>query len=186
MVVSPGQNCRDPYIDVELSVRNPYLAKIFNGETAMTILHLEQWRPVVGHPGYEVSDLGRVRSLDRIVEAKGATGGPRRYKGQMLNPGPSNFGHLSVVLGRHKTRMVHTLVLEAFVGPRPKGMDGCHGPGGTQDNRLENLRWDTRSNNILDGVRAGTWFSAARVKHNKKMAEIGRKNFLRINAGRRK
>jgi hypothetical protein len=143
----------------------------------MTVL--EQWRPVVGHPNYEVSDQGRVRSIDRVVMRAGS----RRAKpyavfrkGQLLRPGPSNYGHLSVVLGRGKTRMVHTLVLEAFVGPRPKGMDACHGPGGTQDNRLENLRWGTRTNNILDGVDAGTWFSPARAEHLRKMRAFGLRN----------
>jgi len=131
----------------------------------------EEWRPVVGHPGYEVSDQGRVRSVDRIV--KTSNGQSRRYRGMLLQPGPSNYGHLSVVLGRGNTRMVHQLVLEAFVGPRPKGMECCHGLGGHTDNRLVNLRWDTRSNNILDSVEAGSWFSPAREEHLQKMRDIG-------------
>jgi hypothetical protein len=150
----------------------------------MSVLHQkEEWRPVVGHPGYEVSDRGRVRSVDRVVKT---ANGERHYKGQLLRPGPGNAGHLSVVLGKRKTRMVHQIVLEAFVGPRPAGMDACHGIGGVKNNRLENLRWDTRTNNILEAVMFGGWFSEKRITHNKKLAEIGRQNFLRINAGRRK
>jgi hypothetical protein len=80
----------------------------------------------------------------------------------MLRPGPSNYGHLSVVLGRRNTRMVHTLVLEAFVGPRPPGKEACHGNGQPGDNRLSNLRWGTRSENIADAVRHGTWHSEKR------------------------
>jgi hypothetical protein len=52
--------------------------------------------------------------------------------------------------------MVHQLVLEAFVGPRPRGMESCHNNGNQTDNRLVNLRWDTKSENNLDRVRHGT------------------------------
>jgi hypothetical protein len=105
------------------------------------VLHL--WKPVLGFEGfYEVSNQGQVRNA---------------RTGRVLRPGPSNFGHLSVVLGRGNTRMVHALVLEAFVGPRPKGKESCHFDGNPANNRLENLRWGTRSENNLDAVRHGTW-----------------------------
>lgn len=52
-------------------------------------------------------------------------------------------------------RRVHLLVLETFVGPRPHGMFGCHNDGDKDNNRLENLRWDTASNNSYDTVRHG-------------------------------
>jgi hypothetical protein len=51
---------------------------------------------------------------------------------------------------------VHRLVLEAFVGPCPAGMEACHNNGVRTDNRLENLRWDTRSANCRDRIRHGT------------------------------
>lgn len=47
-------------------------------------------------------------------------------------------------------RAVHLYVLETFVGPRPEGMQACHGDGDPANNRLSNLRWDTCSNNNLD------------------------------------
>lgn len=50
----------------------------------------------------------------------------------------------------------HTLVLLAFVGPRPEGMECCHGNGIRHDNRLENLRWDTHQGNMADRLRHGT------------------------------
>jgi hypothetical protein len=110
----------------------------------------ERWLPVVGFEGlYEVSDLGRVKSHRR--------GAPR-----ILRPGPSNYGHLSVVLGRGNTRMVHRLVLEAFAGPCPRGHESLHGDGGPTDNKLSNLRWGTRTENIRDAVRHGTWHSEKR------------------------
>jgi len=46
---------------------------------------------------------------------------------------------------KQKHRSVHSLVLEAFVGPRPEGMDGCHENDVPWDNRLSNLKWDTHS-----------------------------------------
>lgn len=53
-------------------------------------------------------------------------------------------------------RTVHTLVLEAFVGPRPDGADACHENGNRRDARLTNLRWDSRSGNVQDAVRQRT------------------------------
>lgn len=115
----------------------------------------EQWRPVLGFEGYyEVSDHGRVRSLAREVRA--GYGRTRWMPGQMLHPCVHNpYGHVLVILsaaGQRKTRTVHRLVLEAFVGPRPDGLEACHGPGGGGDNHLTNLRWDTHSANVRDSV----------------------------------
>ena len=74
--------------------------------------------------------------------------------GRPLTPGPDRFGHLYVKLqcpdGKERRVAVHRLVLLAFVGPCPEGMECCHGPGGPADNRLTNLRWDTRGANRLD------------------------------------
>jgi hypothetical protein len=54
------------------------------------------------------------------------------------------------------TPYIHRLVLETFVGPCPDGMEACHANGNRLDNRLENLRWDTKSANSLDAVQHGT------------------------------
>lgn len=48
------------------------------------------------------------------------------------------------------TKKVHHLVLEAFHGPRPTGLHGCHNNGDPLDNRAGNLRWDTQSGNMRD------------------------------------
>jgi hypothetical protein len=68
------------------------------------------------------------------------------------------------------------MVLEAFVGPRPPGKEACHGPEGHLDNSVANLRWDTRTNNILDAVREGSWFSPGRAAHLEKMRTLGLRN----------
>lgn len=126
----------------------------------------EIWKAIPTYEGmYEVSNYGRVRSLDRDVVCFGKVKGAytSRKKGRLLRPGPSNFGHLSVVLGRRNTRMVHELVLTAFVGPRPAHCECRHLNGDPADNRLENLRWGTRSENILDAVKHGTWMTPQRI-----------------------
>lgn len=124
---------------------------------------MEEWRPVVGVEGYEVSNLGRVRSLDREIEcphwdkyAKRFVMTRRRLRGRLLRPGPqAPCGHLSVCLGRGNSRLVHVLVLEAFVGPKPEGHEGAHWDDEPENNRLENLRWATRGDNLRDAVRNG-------------------------------
>lgn len=58
--------------------------------------------------------------------------------------------------GRRFERCVHHLVLEAFVGPRPAGMQGCHRDDDPRNNALDNLRWDTPAGNKSDAVRRGT------------------------------
>lgn len=113
----------------------------------------ERWKKVVGAEGrYEVSDRGRVRSVShRVLCSHGAH---RISPGKLLSPGRMNrFGHVTVHLGRKPgqgSKCVHALVLEAFVGPRPKGFDACHKNGNGGDNRLCNLRWASRSENNRD------------------------------------
>lgn len=58
--------------------------------------------------------------------------------------------------GNTKNWQVSHLVLMAFVGPRPAGMEACHGPKGSLDDTVGNLRWGTHKSNIADKVRDGT------------------------------
>lgn len=111
----------------------------------------ERWLPVLGFEGtHEVSDRGRVRSLDRVVETNL---GPRRYRSKLLSPGLTS-GHYTVDIGG-RSRWVHHLVLEAFVGPRPSGQQCRHSNDIGTDNRLENLAWGTSSENAMDMVDNG-------------------------------
>jgi NUMOD4 motif-containing protein/HNH endonuclease len=102
---------------------------------------MERWLPVVGYEGrYEVSDEGRVRSHAR--------GRPR-----LLALFPDSDGYLRVNLYRDaklKQRGVHQLVLEAFVGPCPSGMESLHGDGVRDNNVESNLRWGTPAQNSAD------------------------------------
>lgn len=117
----------------------------------------ENWLPIPGWEGfYEVSDMGRVRSVDRMVANAVST---YLRRGCVLRANSTQGGYLTVMLWRNSQSQrftIHKLVLTTFVGPRPLGYEGCHGPGGQRDNSLANLRWDTVSANKLDTVRAGT------------------------------
>lgn len=119
---------------------------------------LEEWRAVVGFEGsYEVLNLGRVRSLDRIMLVKHPSVMlvERKRRGQLLRPGTLKSGHQFVVLGKRRGACVHTLVLTTFTGPAPEGMECCHNDGEPGHNAHSNLRWDTRANNIIDDFRSG-------------------------------
>lgn len=118
----------------------------------------ERWLPVPGHEGrYEVSDHGRVWSVKRIIALR--NGETRTVGGRVLKGGRLKGGHRTVSLattnGAEEFRYVHRLVLEAFVGSCPEGMECCHWDDDPGNNRLDNLRWGTRSENMLDRTRNG-------------------------------
>lgn len=126
--------------------------------TPLPLSDVERWLPMPDWPGYEVSDWGRVRSywMPGGVRTESRKSGIRS-KSRLLRCSLGKRGYLVVTIARdgqrHKARYVHSLVLEAFVGPCPPGMEACHGPDPTQtNNRLDNLRWDTRSKNLIDSV----------------------------------
>lgn len=122
----------------------------------------EVWRPILGWESlYEVSDFGRVRSLARTAERVSRWGTPATYRvrARMRALIPDEFGYLGVSLYQDKrvwTVRVHTLVLSAFVGPCPEGMECRHLDGNPSNNRLENLAWGTRLENAGDRHRHGT------------------------------
>ena len=114
----------------------------------------ECWKPVKGFPGYEVSDHGNVRSW-RPPSGRGEVSAPRALKLSAV----VNKPYLRVSLyvdGKPKLRRVHHLVLEAFEGPRPLEMQGCHNDGVATNNHIPNLRWDTMQSNADDRESHGT------------------------------
>ena len=117
----------------------------------------EIWAPVTGYEGlYEVSDQGRVRSVDRVVFR--STGTAMKLKGRILKPRAQKSGHLLIWLCRDGVAHainVHRLVAIAFIGPCPPGKECCHENGQPDDNRAENLRWDTRASNIKQSYSDG-------------------------------
>lgn len=143
----------------------------------------EEWRSVVGYEGlFEVSNHGGVRSLDRTITR--SDGAIRRFRGKVLNPYLSSDNYLRVNLRGRDVR-VHTLVLEAFVGPRPSGYVACHNDGDGSNNNILNLRWDTYSSNNFDIVKHGRHWSAAKT-HCKNNHEFTAENtYIRKDGGRK-
>jgi hypothetical protein len=121
---------------------------------------LEAWKPVVGYESaYEVSNLGRVRSVDRVTDRG------RRWKGRVLRQATMPNGYRIVTLwrgGAQTSALVHRLVLMAFVGPGPSGTEVLHGDGDPANNGIQNLSWGTRAQNIADQVLHGTHANAAK------------------------
>ena len=119
---------------------------------------MEEWREIAGTNGwYEVSSEGRVRSW-RMSGRHGI--GRRRAEARLLKAYADEAGYCRVsiypVPSLLEVRTVHSLVAEAFIGPRPEGQVICHGDGDPGNNFVENLRYDTPQGNSND-----------RIKHNR-------------------
>lgn len=121
----------------------------------------EIWKDIHGYEGqYQASNMGRIRSLDHKVRGTCHFTGEDFYRvirGRVLKPGRyDKCGHISVVLGHgaHGSP-VHQLVMKTFVGEPPEGMEVLHKNGDPTDNRLENLGYGTRTENILDVYKHG-------------------------------
>ena len=111
----------------------------------------EEWRTIPDSPGYEVSNHGRVRSVDRVVFHSNGKIQPR--KGRILKPNKDKDGYLRV--GVNGTTNVHRLVMLAFVGECPEGKQVLHGDDVKDNNHLSNLRYGTNKENIEDALKNG-------------------------------
>jgi hypothetical protein len=121
------------------------------------------WKDVPGFCDYQVSSCGDVRVKDRVIRKKHPKTGlvaDNYYKGRKMKLVTGEHGHKYVTFCVNKKRFrtqVGRVVLMAFAGPCPNGMECCHNNGISGDNRIENLRWDTHFNNNQDRVRHGTY-----------------------------
>lgn len=115
----------------------------------------ERWLPVVGYEGfYEISSDGNLRSLERITK-RGRRGG--KHMKPQLTQGYPTFLLTAIALKKRQRKSAHRMVLEAFIGPCPDGMEACHFPDRDPANcRLLNLRWDTKEGNFSDKPKHGT------------------------------
>lgn len=116
----------------------------------------ESWIAVPDFDRYEVSNLGRVRSVD--YTNTDTLGRRLFHRGTVLQPVPDQDGYLRVTLYnrvRKQVLPIHRIVLTAFTGPCPAGMEGCHRNGDHLDNTPGNLRWGSDSSNVRDMVRHG-------------------------------
>ena len=119
---------------------------------------IEQWVPAFGYEGlYSVSSLGRVRSEDRVV--RHFSGGPKRLRGSLRAFSLNCNGYLDLVLskdGANVRHRVHRLVLSSFTREAGAGMDVRHIDGDRTNNRIANLCWGTRKDNMADAIVHGT------------------------------
>lgn len=114
----------------------------------------EIWKPVVGFEGlYEVSNFGRVKSLDRVTRHN--YGGFRNWKGRILRQKDTPAGYKRVALfkGMIKNKFVHRLMFEAFVGDVKFGCVIDHVNRDRSDNRLVNIRQVTFRENSTNRCR---------------------------------
>jgi hypothetical protein len=123
----------------------------------------EVWLPVVGWEGlYEVSDQGRVRSLQRFRNG-------RTYGGKLLtavlNPYYLVVRLRDAATSRSASLAIHTLVAAAFIGPRLAGQVVRHGANGPLDNSLANISYGTQAENTQDRWRDGTYGIADNATH---------------------
>lgn len=118
----------------------------------------EVWRAVLGYERlYEVSNMGRVRSLTRIVPH--SRYGKQIIYGRVLRPGVSSGGYYSVCLrrdGKAKTFAVYRLVALAFCPRDSEFLEVRHLDGDQKNDKASNLKWGTRSENMNDRIAHGT------------------------------
>jgi hypothetical protein len=107
----------------------------------------EVWKDIPGYPRYQVSNMGRVRSF---------LSGKENILTAYIRKGGYGVVNLKNCNGR-KMFQIHRLVLYTFVGECPIDQECCHKNGVPHDNRLENLRWGTKSSNAQDRKLHGTF-----------------------------
>lgn len=116
----------------------------------------EIWKPIEGFPGYDVSNMGRIRSY----WLKGRRGGLSEQLQSIRLTQVNSEGYSIISLkkngGSNCAVNVHYLVATAFLGSRPPGLEICHNDGNKQNNAVSNLRYDTPSNNQFDAIRHGS------------------------------
>ena len=122
---------------------------------------MEVWKPIKNYEGlYEVSDIGRVRSLTRVDRIG------RVRKGQLLKPHSDGRGYLFVGLnkdGKCKQFHIHRLVAMAFLGEAQEGYTVNHIDENKRNNNADNLECLTR----LENYRYGTAIKRMGEKHRK-------------------
>lgn len=116
----------------------------------------EEWRPLFERPNYEVSSLGRIRSLDikRTIRRKGQKSYDTTFIGKVLVQSMNPGGYYAVTFGkRFKPIRVSRAVAMAFI-PNPQNKETVnHKDGNKANNRVDNLEWATFAENTIHSRR---------------------------------
>ena len=131
--------------------------------------NFEEWRDIEGFEGiYQVSNMGRVKSLDRVVNSKLNPQGLIPRKGKILKPYGTSWKYLLVCLSNGdvcKRACVHRLVAENFI-PNPDNLPQVNHKNGIKtDNRVSNLEWVSISQNVKHAYDTGLTKKRFGVKH---------------------
>lgn len=133
----------------------------------------EIWKEIEGYEGlYEVSNLGRVRSLDRVklITTRWGSTTKRFRKGRILKPQLDGRGnYLHVCLGRGITKQVHRLVANAFIPNINNYPQINHKDEDKTNNCVDNLEWCTAHYNNTYGSRVG--MKSGEKHHNAKLSK---------------
>jgi len=113
------------------------------------------WKTIPNFPNYEISEYGNVRRHISVAVVKV---GHRKKPGQLLKPSANKYPTYSLVneSGEIVRKRLSHLLLSAFVGPQPKGMQALHWDDDQTNNYWKNLRWGTPKDNGNDKIRNGT------------------------------
>lgn len=133
----------------------------------------EEWRPTPSNHRYEASSRGRVRNASTWVVKRTPIATRGGYPIAMLWDGTKDY-----------SKTVHSLVMEAFAGPRPEGCEIRHLNGNPADNSIGNLAYGTRSENVQDAVLHGTHYQVAKT-HCKKGHPYAGENVVKESGGRK-
>lgn len=130
-----------------------------------------QYRDIPGCEGfckdYRVGDDGSFWARWRPVPPEQRRPGERWASDtswRRFTPKPQKSGHIRITFPGRRRVLLHHLVLEAFVGPRPPGMECRHLDGNPGNNRVTNLKWDTHTENMRDKKRHGTGIEGSKHK----------------------
>lgn len=146
---------------------------------------MEVWRTIPWYGGhYEASNMGNIRVKDRVIRRPHSRSGKPVdyfYAGKTLKQNCKN-GYAFVHIGFDCKRIslaVHRAVLLAFVGPPKSREEACHNNGNKNDNRAQNLRWDSHYENNQDRKLHGTYH----VGEKHPMAKFSRELVIKIRNG---